>query len=166
MLSHSCCWGVRSLLSKWHNWLGKKHKISQPRGLHPTTLWHQQGTRKHTSLGEEFCSGHSPRAVQSWVAVQSNNAVRPQGHEMRLTRFRDAAGTREKCGFLVRGWMSTTNHFPWVLSQVFKWVHFGHAYASFVFTFHERSSSGDLHTWTLVESEFKACMLEHSQIDN
>lgn len=82
-----------------------------------------------------FCNGHSSHIVQTTGAAARGR--RPQENEIRPTRA--ASETREECGFLLRSWMSPTEHFPWVSSQILKRAHFGCACASFVFIFHGHS---------------------------
>jgi len=67
--SHNRCQGANSPSCKGHNWLRKNHKLSQPGGWYPTTLGHQQGTRKETVLTAESGNGHGSHIARTTAGV-------------------------------------------------------------------------------------------------
>lgn len=159
--SHNPCQGTDSPWCRGHSWLRKNHEMPQPGGwIPPCSGISRELGRTLPTAG--FCNGHSSHIAQTTAGAAAWGR-RPQENEIRPTRA--ASETHEECGFLLRSWMSPTEHFPWLSSQILKQVHFGCACASFVFIFHGHPSR-DLHPRTSAESGFKAWWLEYSHTDN
>lgn len=114
-------------LTKGHNRLRRNHKIPQPSGwTHPCAgtsraAGRTQAPGQRFALGTALTQSRPQLVAATGAPVQRNSAMMlPQENEMGRPRFRAASETREKWGFLVRSWASTTPHFPCMSSRILK----------------------------------------------
>lgn len=164
MPSHDCCWGGNSHSCEGHNWLRKNHKISHP--------GHMQGTQKDTVPAAVFNRHSSTRSADHMVSPTWGNCAAQQccetsgkWHQTHQVQscFRDTWEMWLSAKKLDKHYetfsMSVVSNFK---TSSF-WPRLGFFFIHFPWTFKQWRFT---HTWTLTESEFKACMLEYSQIDN